>query len=139
MTFWFTLSDMSSQENFSINAAAKLTGYSLPTIRKRLPDLQAAGAVQVDGRWAIPLSALHACGLMSKVEGLSKPAENPLQSETVNEIETLRVENEHLKAQLARADAALAREQLLVDYFRLQIEAKPTTKRAGWRLFRRDE
>jgi hypothetical protein len=139
MTFWFTLSDMSSQENFSINAAAKLTGYSLPTIRKRLPDLQAEGAVQVDGRWAIPLSALHACGLMSKVEGLSKPAENPLHSETIKDLELLRAENKQLQAELARADAALAREQLLVDYFRLQIEAKPTTTRAGWRLFRRDE
>lgn len=135
MTFWFTLSNMSSEESFSINAAAKLTGYSMPTIRKRLPELQAAGAVQVDGRWAIPLSALHKCGLMSKVGEFSQPGNNSLHNQTEIDIATLRVENERLKAELARADAALAREQLLVDHFRLQIEAKPTTKRTGWRLF----
>lgn len=60
---------MSSEENYSINAAAKLTGYSIPTIRKRLPALKKAGATQRDGSWHIPKSALHAVGLMVKVEG----------------------------------------------------------------------
>jgi hypothetical protein len=60
---------MSTEENYSINAAAKLTGYSIPTIRKRLPALKKAGATQRDGSWHIPKSALHAVGLMVKVEG----------------------------------------------------------------------
>lgn len=139
MSFWPTLSDMSSEETFSINGAAKLTGYSLPTIRKRLPELQKAGAVQVDGRWAIPLSALYACGLMSKVEGFSKPDSNPLQSETVNEIETLRAElSEALKraevAEAVAAERAAALER--ADRAMLAIEASAATKRRGWRLFR---
>jgi hypothetical protein len=125
---------MSSEEQFSINGAAKLTGYSLPTIRKKLPALQDAGAVQIDGKWRIPLSALYACGLMSKVEGLSKPAEDPLHSETINEIVTLRLENERLRAELARADDALgiAKQALKM------IEAGASAKRSRWGLFRRE-
>lgn len=101
---------MSSEETFSINAAAKLSGYSVPTVRKRLEALAKAGAVQVDGRWEIPLSALHSVGLMSKVEGqVVKPlAGQPLQGETINEIEALRVElGEALRrAEIAEAVAA---------------------------------
>lgn len=120
---------MSSQETFTINSAAKLTGYSLPTIRKRLPELERAGAVQVDGRWAIPLSALHACGLMVKVEAVSKDTENVLHSETVNELEKLRAENNQLRAELSRADDALARERLQNDRLFLQLEAAAPRRR----------
>jgi hypothetical protein len=93
---------MSSEETFSINAAAKLTGYSLPTIRKRLPALKKAGAIQdKQGRWAIPLSALHTVGLMSEVTGDSKQVDSKvhrksLQGETINE-------TDNLKAQLSEA------------------------------------
>lgn len=141
MTFWFTLSNMSSQDNFNINAASKLTGYSLPTIRKRLPELQEAGAVQVDGRWAIPLSALHKCGLMSKVEGFSKDTAKPLPNETIDEIVNLRVE---LAEALRRADVAeaVAAERAAAleraDRAMMAIEAAGASKRRGWRLFRAD-
>ena len=141
MAFWFTLSDMSSQENFSINAAAKLTGYSLPTIRKRLPELKDEGAVQVDGRWAIPLSALHACGLMSKVEGFSKDTAKPLHNETIEEIETLRAELSEALRRAAVAEAVAAERAAALeraDRAMLAIEASAATKRRGWRLFRAD-
>ena len=130
---------MSSQETFTINGASKLTGYSLPTIRKRLPELKAAGAVQVDGRWAIPLSALHACGLMSKVEGFSKADSNPLQSETVNEIERLRGELSEALRRAAVAEAVAAERAAALeraDRAILAIEASKTSQRRGWRLFR---
>lgn len=132
---------MSSQETFSINGAAKLTGYSLPTIRKKLPALKEAGAVQNDGKWAIPLSALYACGLMSKVEGLSKPAEDPLHSETINELERLRAENEQLRRErdVAQAVAAERGEALVrADRALLAIEAATSSKPARWGLFRRE-
>jgi DNA-binding Lrp family transcriptional regulator len=129
---------MSSEEVFTINGAAKMTGYSLPTIRKRLPQLEKAGAVQIDGRWRIPLSALYACGLMSKVEGFSKATSNPLHSETVNDIETLRAE---LAEALRRAEVAeaIASERAAAleraDRALLAIEASSTSRRARWRLF----
>lgn len=61
-------SSSSTEETFSVNGAAKLTGYSVPTIRKRLPELKRAGAVMAGDSWAIPLSALHSAGLMAKIE-----------------------------------------------------------------------
>ena len=134
---------MSSEEVFTINSAAKLTGYSLPTIRKRLPELQAAGASLIDGRWAIPLSALHKCGLMLKVEGVSKPGSKSLQSETETELKALRAENERLRGErdVAQALAAerlesLTRERQQVDRLFLQLEAGTSTRRRKW-LFNR--
>ena len=117
----------STEETFSVNGAAKLTGFSVPTIRKRLPELQRAGAVMAGDSWAIPLSALHAVGLMAKVESPQvetipgQVTGQTLQVETRQEIERLRgalsaaeqraavaeaVAEERLKA-LERADRAL--------------------------------
>lgn len=91
---------MSTQENYSINAAAKLTGYSVPKIRKRLPALKEAGATQRDGAWNIPLSALHTVGLMVKIEG-----GNVSSKGKDDEVETLRRENYDLKTRAAVAEA----------------------------------
>jgi len=136
---------MSSQESFTVSGAARMTGYSLPTIRKKLPQLEDAGAVNVDGRWSIPLSALHACGLMSKVGEVVNTGSKPLQTETINELETLRAENSELKQRAAVAEAlateravALEREKLLHDHTRLQIEAAKPSSRKRWQLFRGD-
>lgn len=122
---------MSSQEIYSINAASKLTGYSLPTIRKRLPALKKAGAIQRGGVWEIPLSALHAVGLMSKVESgkvSSKGSEE--------EIVTLRLQLAQAEARAQIAEAlAVEREKALerMDRALLALEAKPPRKR--WGLF----
>jgi DeoR/GlpR family transcriptional regulator of sugar metabolism len=122
---------MSSQEIYSINAASKLTGYSLPTIRKRLPALKKAGAIQRGGVWEIPLSALHAVGLMSKVESgkvSSKGSEE--------EIATLRLQLAQAEARAQIAEAlAVEREKALerMDRALLALEAKPPRKR--WGLF----
>jgi hypothetical protein len=83
---------MSSEQTYSINAAAKLTGFTIPTIRRRLPELKRAGATLRDNRWSIPLSALYAVGLMSKVEPIdeSKPdnkvSSKDLLSETIDDL-----------------------------------------------------
>jgi len=133
---------MSSQESFSINAAAKLTGYSLPTVRKRLQALEKAGAVQQGGRWAIPLSALHAVGLMSRVEGESKPLASevtpqPLQGETIKEIDNLRAQLSEALQRAAVAEAvAQERAEALqrADRALLALEA---SKGSRFRLFNR--
>lgn len=119
---------MSTEENYSINAAAKLTGYSVPTIRKRLPALKKAGATQRDGAWNIPLSALHKVGLMVKVEGgtVSSKAQE-------GEVETLRRENSELKTRAAVAEAvAHERGEALADLRNAmrQLEARPSAKRS---------
>jgi DeoR/GlpR family transcriptional regulator of sugar metabolism len=119
---------MSTEENYSINAAAKLTGYSVPTIRKRLPALEKAGAAQRDGSWNIPLSALHKVGLMVKVEGgnVSSKAQE-------GEVETLRRENSELKTRAAVAEAvAHERGEALADLRNAmrQLEGRAPSKRS---------
>ena len=119
---------MSTEENYSINAAAKLTGYSVPTIRKRLPALKKAGATQRDGSWNIPLSALHKVGLMVKVEGgnVSSKAQE-------GEVETLRRENSELKTRAAVAEAvAHERGEALADLRNAmrQLEGRAPSKRS---------
>jgi hypothetical protein len=118
---------MSTQPNFSINAAAKLTGYSIPTIRKRLPALKDAGAVQVEGSWQIPLSALHAVGLMVKVEGgtVSSKAND-------DEVATLRARITELETRAAVAEAiATERGDALADMRNAmrQLEGRAPSKR----------
>jgi hypothetical protein len=119
---------MSTEENYSINAAAKLTGYSIPTIRKRLPALKKAGATQDNGSWNIPRSALHKVGLMVKVDGGKVSSKS-----NDNEIETLRQEIAELKTRAAVAEAiARERGEALADV-RLamrQLESKPPAKRS---------
>jgi hypothetical protein len=102
-----TLLTMSTEQTYSINAAAKMTGYSIPTVRKRLPELQRYGAVQIDGRWQIPLSALHAAGLTQRVtsNGESKNVDPDLLNETTTEVEGLRAQ---LAEALRRAEVAEA-------------------------------
>jgi DeoR/GlpR family transcriptional regulator of sugar metabolism len=119
---------MSSEENYSINAAAKLTGYSVPTIRKRLPALKKVGAIQRDGSWNIPLSALHKVGLMVKVEG-----GNVSSKGKDDEVETLRRENTELKTRAAVAEAvAHERGEALADLRNAmkQLEGRAPTKRS---------
>jgi hypothetical protein len=101
---------MTTEPVFSINAAAKLTGYSLPTVRKRLPSLIEHGAKQVEGKWKIPLSALHGAGLMMRVTSNddSQDSGNGLHSATTSDIETLR-------ARLAEAEQRAAVAEALAD------------------------
>ena len=98
---------MSSEEIYSVVSAAKLTGYSVPTIRKRLDALAKAGAVQDDRQWKIPLSALHVAGLMSKVEGqaFESVSSESLQGWTVTEMQDLQGQ---LSEALRRAEVAEA-------------------------------
>lgn len=122
---------MSTEEIYSINAAAKLTGYSVPTIRKRLPALKKAGAVQKEGLWNIPLSALHAVGLMVKIESGKLPSKD-----SGEELTALRLQVAQLEARLAGSEA-LAREREIalerMDRALLMIEGKTNRKR--WGLF----
>ena len=101
---------MTTEQTYSINAAAKLTGYSIPTVRKRLSDLRRYGAVQIDGRWQIPVSALHAVGLTQRVtsNGDSKDTGDALPSETISEIETLRGQLAEALQRAAVAEAVAA-------------------------------
>jgi hypothetical protein len=129
---------MSSQETFTVSGAARLTGYSLPTIRKKLPQLKDAGAVNIGGRWAIPLSALHACGLMSNVGESVNTTSKQLQTETISELETLRAENSDLRRRAEVAEAiATERAAALerADRALLALEAARPSARKRWRLF----
>lgn len=129
---------MSSEETFSINAAAKLTGFTIPTVRKRLPELKRAGAIQREGRWSIPLSALYACGLMSRVDSkeLAKETDKPLLSETIETVNTLRAELAEALQRAAVAEAiASERGQALerADRALLMLEAAQVDKpRKRW-------
>jgi hypothetical protein len=122
---------MSSEESFSINAAARLTGYSLPTIRKRLPELKKAGASQIKGEWKIPLSALYSVGLMVKVEGGKLPSKDSGEELTSLRIQvaTLEAELQGVKALAAERERSLER----MDKALLAIEGRPARKR--WGLF----
>lgn len=130
---------MSTEENYSINAAAKLTRYSIPTIRKRLPALKKAGAVQVEGSWKIPLSALQAVGLMVKVEGdgVSSKDNDPelelLKSELVKLEGLFRADLAASEKRAAVAEAiAHERGEALADMRKamLMIEGRPPAKRS---------
>lgn len=119
---------MSSEENYSINAAAKLTGYSIPTIRKRLPALKKAGATQRDGSWHIPKSALHAVGLMVKVEG-----GNVSSKDNDDQVADLLQRVAQLETRVAVAEAiANERGDALADMRNAmrQLEGKAPTKRS---------
>jgi hypothetical protein len=138
---------MTSEQVFSINAAAKLTGYSLPTVRKRLPDLSRHGAVQVAGRWSIPLSALHTVGLMQRVVSNAdkQVTSEALHSETINILDDLRGQLADALQRAAVAEAlAGERERALerADRALLMLEGntasrQPQAPRRGW-LTRRD-
>lgn len=108
-----TVSPMTTEETFTLNGAAKLTGYSLPTVRRRLPALQKAGAIQREGVWQIPLSALYAAELMSKRVSNDTPNDGgqTLDTRTPNELETLRARLTEAETRAAVAEA-LADERL---------------------------
>jgi hypothetical protein len=125
---------MSSQETFSINAAAKLTGYSVPTVRKRLPDLAKAGAVQVEGGlWQIPLSALHAVGLMSKVEGetLQPAADVAERADSALQVKLLQVELDGARQVIAVQAEALQRADRALLALEGRQPAKPSSGPLG--------
>jgi hypothetical protein len=131
---------MSTEETFSINAAAKLTGFTIPTIRKRLPELEKAGAQLLGTRWAIPLSALFAVGLMSKVDSKTdkKLYGQTLQGETINELTSLRSQLADALQRAAVAEAiASEREKALerADRALLMIESGTTTSKPRRRWF----
>lgn len=127
---------MTTEQVYNINQAAKLTGYTIPTIRARLPKLKKLGARQDGKVWLIPESALYGAGLMVKV--VSKPESETLLSPTINEIGELR---EKLSDALRRAEVAEAinreRERLIeTQALALRmLEAKQPSRRA-W--FNRD-
>jgi hypothetical protein len=108
---------MTSEQVYSINGAAELTGYSLPTVRKRLPDLQKHGAIQVQGRWQIPLSALHQAGLMQRVT--VNPDREAIvaafRAETMTEVETLRKRVSEAEQRAAVAEALAEERQRSLD------------------------
>jgi hypothetical protein len=108
---------MATEETFTLGGAAKLTGYSLPTVRRRLPVLKKAGAIQRDGVWRIPLSALHTAGLMAKVD--SNDASNvpgqSLDTRTPNEMEALRARLAKAEARAAVAEALAEERQRSLD------------------------
>jgi DeoR/GlpR family transcriptional regulator of sugar metabolism len=129
---------MSSQQTFTLNGAAKLTGYSLPTIRRRLDALQKAGATQQDGVWVIPLSALHTAGLMVKLDSNETPNDTgqSLVARTPNEIDALRAQLAEALQRAAVAEAvASEREKALerADLAMRMLEARGvSTERPGW-------
>lgn len=69
-------------QTFNLKEAAKLTGLSVSTMRRRRGELAKLGAtVTDDGVWSIPITALEAAGLMDatrrKASGEPEPAEQP--------------------------------------------------------------
>lgn len=102
---------MTSERVYNISEASRLTGYTIPTIRARLPLLKKHGAIQTDKGWQIPESALHNAGLMAKVES-SKITETapaslqiPTRSEDASLLSDLRDQRD---AALLRASVAEA-------------------------------
>lgn len=114
-------SSTSSEETFSVNGAARLTGFSVPTIRKRLPELKRAGAVMTGESWAIPLSALHAVGLMIKVEGASPETITGQVTGQALQVET-RQEIEHLRGLLSEAEKRAAVAEAVAEERRQALE-----------------
>jgi hypothetical protein len=122
---------MTTEQTYSINGAAALTGYSLPTVRKRLPELGKYGAVQIDGRWQIPLSALHAVGLMSRVTSnpVSKENAGALDSETISELDALRGQLAEALQRAAVAEAVAAERERALE--RADMALRMLESRAG--------
>lgn len=111
----------STEETFSVNGAAKLTGFSVPTIRKRLPELKRAGAVMSGESWAIPLSALHTVGLMSKVESSTpERVSNQVTGQTF--YPETRQEIEALRAKLSEAEKRAAVAEAIAEERRQALE-----------------
>jgi hypothetical protein len=142
---------MTTEQTYSINAAAALTGYSIPTVRKRLSELGKYGAVQIDGRWQIPLSALHAVGLTQRVtnQAGSKNTGDALDSETISELETLRSKLADAERRAAVAEAVAAEREkaleradralLMLESSRAVSDPQPATGKpsSGWLSRRR--
>jgi hypothetical protein len=132
---------MSSEQVYNISEASRLTGYSIPTIRGKLPQLKKLGAIQRGKGWAIPESALYGAGLMLKVDSkpLYKVANETLQADTSDLIKTLQTD---LAEALRRAEVAEAvsreRERLIMTQAQAlrMLEASPAVNRPRWRIFR---
>ena len=139
----------SSEQVFTINSASRLTGFTIPTIRKRLPELQRAGAIQTGKSWAIPLSALYSAQLMVKVESkeLSPVADQNLLSMTSDEVKELQAQLAEAKQRAALAEAIAAERKDTIEIMRkamlmleaavprVPVEASAVVPRRGW--FRR--
>lgn len=63
---------------FSMRQAAKVTGVSISTLRRRRAELEDAGAVVTPEGWQVPITALEAVGLM----GSGVTSEAPKAPET---------------------------------------------------------
>ena len=96
----------------TLKEAARIEGAaSISTIRRRLPELEALGAVRSAAGWQIPIAALHQLGLIpgvtpprgSMTPQVTPPFETPVEP---SEIEALRREVEELRR---RAEVAEAR------------------------------
>lgn len=136
----------SSEQVFTINSAARLTGFTIPTIRKRLPELQRAGAIQVGNSWAIPLSALYAAQLMVKVESkeFSTVASKNLLSMTTDEVKDLQAQLAEMKQRATLAEAIAAERKDALDVLkkamlmleagapRVPVNANVEVTRRGW-------
>jgi hypothetical protein len=99
----------------SFAAAAKACGVSESTLRRRRPELLAAGAVQTARGWLIPVPALVELGLMDRTTAPdpvtapdSPPAARLRPSMAAPDVEPLEPLLTALRAQLAAAETRAA-------------------------------
>lgn len=102
---------LATQPALGLAAAAKACGVSESTLRRKRPDLLAAGAKQTAKGWSIPIPALIELGLMDRTtlipaDSPSQPSqEAPTTASTPTPMEPL---VEALRAQLADAEKRAA-------------------------------
>ena len=93
------MGDMDDEKVYTLADAAAATGRSMPTIRRKRAELEAAGAVASPAGWKIPHSALIAAGFKpdwttADVSADEKPQE-PLRA--VPELEAVQTPAEELR------------------------------------------
>lgn len=107
---------------FSMKQAAEVAGISVSTLRRRRPDLVAAGAdISPDG-WKVPITALVACGLIASegprlasrpALGISRPQEGHEPSGQSRQLDELSRQVRELEREVGewrrRAEVAEAR------------------------------
>lgn len=96
--------------DLGLKEAARITGISLSTFRRRRDDLRNAGATQhADGAWSIPVHTLVTLGMLDKVsptEPVSpKPPERPSDSPTWDQMASLRGQLSEAEQRAAVAEA----------------------------------
>lgn len=136
---------MSSETYLNASEAAEAAGISLVTLRKHLKAGKFPNAYQVDkGKvkvWQIPLTDLHASGLLDKVQkGAKRASEAELQQQRVFDLETdydrLTAELETTRKLLERADQELEYYRQRERYFMTQLETKEVQEQRRFRWFR---